>query len=427
MKVLNVTLSIVILLLAAASAVSSYFLFMKRSQLAEGWKKLTIAINQAATIMDTKSGTNYKTELSTEALHHDNYSNLEAKLGQLKNQATNLTAQRDALAEAVRQVAITVEAANVQPIDAYTEIAKQKDSTADSLNALGAFKNRRDKLVNDIVASAKRMNLTMNPADLKGDKSDAAFRAFDAKIAAIRGQFDAYQAAMRDAAKVAGAPNPDFSDAKFADSLKQINAAVRELKSKYDNTLAKLDKAANDLKASEATVKQRDGQIAALNATIAAKDTDIRQYRKALGLPDDTEFSPWQPGSPEARRAVRGAVVEVNGKFGFVAVNQGTDSVVEQQIGNKTTTVSPGFATGLIMVIARNMDSASVEYIGKIRLTNVDADCSIGEIIELAPDQTIKAGDAAFFLEGAPVSAEQPKAEVKEEVKAEAPAEAKAE
>ena len=42
MKVVNVVLSILILLLAAASAAFSYFLFEKRGQLTGGWNKICL-------------------------------------------------------------------------------------------------------------------------------------------------------------------------------------------------------------------------------------------------------------------------------------------------------------------------------------------------------------------------------------------------
>ena len=72
MKVVNVVLSILILLLAIASAVFSYFLFDKRSQLVEGWKKMATTINQSATEMDKGSGTKVGGELSVAALSHEN-------------------------------------------------------------------------------------------------------------------------------------------------------------------------------------------------------------------------------------------------------------------------------------------------------------------------------------------------------------------
>ena len=63
MKVVNVVLSILILLLAAASAAFSYFLFEKRGQLTGGWNKMAAAINATAVEMDRNSGPSLRANL----------------------------------------------------------------------------------------------------------------------------------------------------------------------------------------------------------------------------------------------------------------------------------------------------------------------------------------------------------------------------
>ena len=56
MKVTNIVLSIIILLLALALAVSSFFLYEKREIMLNGWEKLTTTINETAKEMDKNSG-----------------------------------------------------------------------------------------------------------------------------------------------------------------------------------------------------------------------------------------------------------------------------------------------------------------------------------------------------------------------------------
>ena len=50
MKIVNIILSILILLLSAATAVFSYFLFEKRSQFVLGWSKLAQTISSSAAV-----------------------------------------------------------------------------------------------------------------------------------------------------------------------------------------------------------------------------------------------------------------------------------------------------------------------------------------------------------------------------------------
>lgn len=71
-------------------AVFSYFLFDKRSQLVEGWKKMAATINQSATEMDKGSGTKVGGELTVAALSHENYADLDAKLAKLTTQSRQL-------------------------------------------------------------------------------------------------------------------------------------------------------------------------------------------------------------------------------------------------------------------------------------------------------------------------------------------------
>ena len=68
MKVLNIVLSIVILILAAISAVSSYLLWEKRTQLTDGWNKMATAINKASAAIDRESGTRVASDLSVASL-----------------------------------------------------------------------------------------------------------------------------------------------------------------------------------------------------------------------------------------------------------------------------------------------------------------------------------------------------------------------
>ena len=78
MKITNILLSILILLLAAASAVFSYFLFEKRSQFVAGWAKMASAINKSAAELDRNSGLKpLADELSVSALSHEQFSSLD--------------------------------------------------------------------------------------------------------------------------------------------------------------------------------------------------------------------------------------------------------------------------------------------------------------------------------------------------------------
>lgn len=426
MKVLNVVLSVLILVLAAVSAVSSYFLFVKRGQMIKGWEKITTVISQTASTLDEKSGTRVGAELTKDTLSHKEYDSLDAKLAKLNSQARTLVAQRDALAEAVRSVATIVRMSNVPESAEYTHVEKFGAHKDNALKGAQDFRNSRDKMINDIIATAQGAGLTLNREALlaSGSVSEAEFKKFIDKVNGIRGQFAAYQTTLKSIGGAAGAAAPNFDDASYAKSLSAIEAAVLDLKSKYSNALAQVETDKRNIAANNKTIQDNKSQIATLESTIGKKDIEIKQYRVALGLEEWVQIAPWQPGSPEARQAVRGKVVEVNEKFGFLALDLGRDTLVTQEIGNKTIQVNPEIGIGQELFVARNMDSSSAQYVGRIRLSNVDSDCAIAESFELCDGQQIKAGDAVFFYnpieaKKAEEAAPAPAAPATEEVKKE--------
>ncbi len=397
MKVLNIILCVLILLLAAVSAVSSYFLFAKRSQMVDGWSRMATAINRAATEMDKGSGTQVANELSESSLAHANYEKLNTLLPKLQEQATQLVAERNALADAVRRAGMIVDMNNLPSQEAFRNIATYNASQNEVLNGVTDFKNRRDRMIANLCNSGNKLGVKLNAAELGKANSDAVFRQFDAKVDAIRAQFSAYQSNARAVASITGAGSPNFNDQAYAASLAKITDSVRDLKKKHNEALALAESYKRQLASSQNLVKSKDGQIVTLNSKVSGKETEISQYRLALGLDPQAAFTPWANGSAECREHLRGKVIEVNNKFGFIAINLGKDTVVKQPIGQKTLDINPELASGMTLVVARNMDAANVTYIGKVKLTTVDGDCSIAEATELAPDQKIEVGDTVFF------------------------------
>lgn len=397
MKVLNVVLSVLILLLAVVSAVSSYLLFEKRGELLGGWKKMAAAVGRTATAMDRGSGTSVGSELTAEALDHKQYASLDGQLEKLVKQAEKLVAERDALASAIMRAGEIFEMSGLPPEKAFTEVATSNASRDKVMTGLVDFKNRRDRMIRDLCATTVKIGMDLKPDDFKKDGGDAAMRKFDGRVDALKAQFAAYQKSVAAVASLIGAPAPDLSDAAYATSLVNVVDAVRDMKTKLDASLVAIEQLKNQLAANRDIVKQRDSQIGALKVTIDGKEGEIVQLRKALGLDPAVEFKPWLPGSKESRRAVRGRVVEVNDKFGFVAVNLGKNTQVRQVIGDKEATVNPQIESGMEMVVARRMDTKDVEFIGKIRLTAVDDDCSVGEPHDLSPESKIEVGDQVYF------------------------------
>ncbi len=396
MKSLNRVLCGLVLVMAAASAVTAYLVYSSRGNTAEGWEKLTDAIRQTSAAMDRNSGTAFAKDLSGDALAASNAGYMDHALGNLKKQARDLAAERDALAEAVRRIGAVLDVRDLPELSALTNISTSTAAVNKVVNGVADVKKRQDAVIAKAAASAKFISARVTESQIRNNP-DAAFAAIDRRIAEVRDRANFYNDNFRLIASATGAPAPDFRGSAYKSSVAAITRTVQNSKGNFDKAIREVEKARRQNDDVRNALSQRDGQIEALKNAAGRKDSDIALYRKSLGLDSEQTISLIQPGSPEARRLVLGKVIEVNRKFGFFAVNLGKNSVVSQQIGSKKTEVNPMIEPGMVMLVARDADSKDVKYIGKIKLVTVDNDCAIAECIELAEDAKIKVGDDVFF------------------------------
>lgn len=87
MKIFNIIACIIILLLAIASAVFSYFLYEKRVQFVDGWQQMSTAIQNSSKTIDKQGTKKYAQELTVDKLSHKTYTQ-DGMQRQLKNLTT---------------------------------------------------------------------------------------------------------------------------------------------------------------------------------------------------------------------------------------------------------------------------------------------------------------------------------------------------
>ena len=138
-----------------------------------------------------------------------------------------------------------------------------------------------------------------------------------------------------------------------------------------------------------------------LKALCAKKDQEILRLSRVLGL--ETPRQPMKDGCEAALNLVKsqekGKVNSVNEKFGFVVVSLGRNTRVQEQFGNRVNNVDPQIVNGAILTVARNMPSGEAEYINKVKIVRLDADCSIAEPIDKKGGREIEAGDMVYFAD----------------------------
>ncbi|MBR2723473.1 MAG: hypothetical protein IKB77_03985 [Lentisphaeria bacterium] len=397
MKVTNIVLSIIILLLALALAVSSFFLYEKREIMLNGWEKLTTTINETAKEMDKNSGTKLAEELTQDNLHHTNYANLDDQLKKLNEGAARLIKQRDNLASTLVSVSRILEANNAATEEALAKLETSEGVARDVVAQAQTFKERRDAVLNAIVQSGRLIGVSINVNDLKKGNSKKVFDAFNAKLNSLKDQLAKYQRFSAQVGRIAGAPAPNFNVPAYEASLAKISNAVTALKTKYNKSQNDLRIANSKIASLNNTVKQRDQRIKNLNTTITKKETEVKQLKRALGLEPNAVVNPWTDGSKESRRAVKGKVIEVNEKFGFYVVDIGNNTLVDQTIGNRINKINPKIQEKMKITVARNMNSPEVKFISKANITNVADECSIIEVIDSG--NKVMVGDDVFFAD----------------------------
>lgn len=398
MKVVNVVLSVLILLLAAASAVFSYFLFEKRGELVGSWNKMTAIVSKTAAEMDKNSGTKVAQELSVDALNATAYADLDSKLSKLPNQARDLATARTKLAESLRQVGRTVGNNSVDE-QSLAAVKGGEEQANKVIQSVRQYQERHDKLARDISNASAKLGAKLNYDDVRNGTANALSPMLK-QVDNMRERQTALESGFNRIGSATGAGAIDTRN--LGNSINKIAGAVDKLKQD-------LGKSNSDLAAARNTISNRDGQINSLKGeiaryqgTIKEQQATINTQKKALGIAEDQEMpKEWAVGSPEARHEVLGRVLAVNEKFGYVSIDLGSSSRVKQQIGDRTIDVNPDIKVGLIMMVSRGkLDRERSEYAAKVKLVKVDDTCAIAEPDEASSKQ-IQPGDYVWFADKA--------------------------
>ena len=391
MKIVNIILSILILLLSAATAVFSYFLFEKRSQFVSGWAKLAQTISASAAELDKGTGTEVAKKLTPQALSHENYGKMDSLLGELPKQSKQIIVQRNNLADTLARVSSASGMKDPVPAAKLSNINSYGSSRNTVVRGVQDVVSNRDRTYNNLIDTARstiRVSVDRGTL-LSGDP--AAFNEFKGKLRQIESQKRFYEDRFRDIARRFRVSIAGLNEKNSNAELKKITDAVGKYQSEYNSTKAELSK-------TKLIVVNRDRQIAGLQKNIANqkiiiadRDAQIASFQRALALPEaNAGVKPWAPGSSDARAQLVGSVIAVNPKYGYVAIDIGKYSVVQQAIGNRVLEVNPNVEPGMALIITRKEASKS-DFISKVTIAKVGETTSIADIPSDA--KPIKVGD----------------------------------
>jgi hypothetical protein len=400
MKVLNIFLSILILLLAAASAVFSFFLYEKRDTMIKGWEKMAHAVSSSAASLDEGSGTEVAKTLSAENLGHDKYDDLDAKLPKLKEHATNVITERNNMATALRKIAETSEMDNVKAVSEFQSLKNYKTNINAVVSKVDSNVRRQGATLRAICSTAKNLNVDLTVNALKSSNYNSELGKFDKKIKVVKNRLSDADRQFKNIFSVAdGSGRLDFSDSSYKSSTGKVVSAVRGLKNRFNESKSALKSEGAKVVSLQNTVKARDGRISGLNKILKKKILEIKRLGIIIAGKEGGGAieSPWENGSKEARRAVQGKIIKVDRKYGFVVVDLGTGTTVKQKIGTKMNYASPVFPVNATMIVARDIESANGKYIGEIKLIKIHEDCTIANVVSTVQGKGVAVGDTVFF------------------------------
>ena len=400
MKILNIFLSILILLLAVASAVFSYFLYEKRTQLVSGWEKMAQAVNSSAVNLDKGSGTEIAKDLSKENLGHDKYDELDKRLPKLKEHAANIIAERDELANALRKIGKTSEVDNLQSVDGFKKLATYKKNANAVVAKVNSNARQQTATLNKICNTASKIGVDLRVSALKGSGYNRELGKLDSKINTVKTRISNSDRQFKTIYSITGGTSPlNFSDRSYKSSISKVTSSVRDLRKKYDRSQSSLRSKDATVRSLKNTITQRDGRIDGLNKLMKKKILEIQRLNRIItgDTGGSKVFDPWEDGSTEARRAVQGKIIKVDRKYGFVVIDIGANTKVKQAIGTKTNYAYPMIPVKSKMIIARDIDTSDGEYIGEIELVKINDDCSIANVISTTKGKGVAVGDTVFF------------------------------
>lgn len=394
MKVLNIVLSILILILAIASAVFAYLLFDKRQQMVSGYESLGKGIADTARYLDKDSGTQTKLNIDHRS------ESLDQEIRKLSQLAKQISDERNALAQAL--VDVSAQAGGNATLESLTTLSDYESGVAGVIASVNTLRANRDMLAEGYQQAAGKFDLPLDYAELVGsDRSgwENSIRAFNVDLDNMKKYKEQQESVMRKVAKSLGV-EISLTPARYEADLKSYNAAIAGLQSdKAALETAKAD-LTTELAAANKTIEGKDSEIASLNAELA---TQKDEYTRLSAIIKDEAYEYpvvlWRAGSPEARKAVDGKIIDINKKFGYVVIDVGSDTLVDQPIApdREPNKVNPNITAGDEMMVSRYVSADDAKYIGNIKIFKVEGACAFANVTDLADGTNIAVGDTVLF------------------------------
>ncbi|MFA6566800.1 MAG: hypothetical protein WCS96_01175 [Victivallales bacterium] len=425
MGMLNRIVNISVLVLAIVSVIFGALLFLKREELRGRGDKMAAFIVDIVKVLDVNSACDGSNNISAakleidakkdpnkaadnqkKSLYHNNYKNLETVLAPVKLQTKSIMDQRDTLGTALCDVGTKLEIPEQFPPAAFEGLPTYKQKK-DQLLGLVTKVNDRDKaIIKQISASATVMGFTLETDALKNlDSYATPLAEFASKVEKLKKRSDTYGEHIARTCKIFQIATPSLGGEDYGSELANVASAMQKVKNEFEATKVELKDTKEKLAKTEEHLNQANAKIDSLNKDIEKSNTEVahwkKEYRRAMGFEDDGEKTETEraPAPDELVKKLEGKILEVNGKWDFVVIDLGKNSKISLPEGKKKKEIPVPLPEGKVMMVCRDS-----EYIAKIRITRVNDNTAVADILPDARNGNVLVGDKVFF-------APEPKAE----------------
>lgn len=416
MGIANRVINVLILVVAVIVVFFSFKLFEKREQLVKGWSIMAASINKTASIFDdeSKSGTALAKELTTQKLSHENFATLAANVAKLEAEAAKLVEQRDRLAGSLAKVAEKLETPAETDAAELTKVSTSTDRQIDLLERVQKVQNRNDDLVARVVDMGKNIGTEVTAQDLKNSETlTDTMRKLNDSAVNLKTRNEKYDRHITAVAEVLELPvKPQLSGDDYEANLKTAYASVQDFKNTFDTTKKELEqekRLANELKVQ---VEKKTAEIAAIQKRVAAQQAEIKKLKAIIDPEASAETGKelaMELPPRDVYKKLRGKVVYVSDKYGFVTVDLGSKSQITQKIGKAEKQVNAPLQHGGVLTVARDLASDKATFAGKVKVVKVNENTAVANILPVKGLVTPQVGDDVYFEEADIVSMLVPK------------------
>jgi len=390
-KIVNVF----VLVLTIVSIFLAYKLYNKRVELVNRGDKMAVELNKIAENLDQASGTNLKDTLTTDALGHKKYADLDKLIPQLTAQSEKIANQKNSLADTMSSLAATLELDGISDTD-LKDVAKYQAVAQDLSDKVTAVQASNENILDKVIAMGNTVGMTIDKATLKdigqaGNEMDK----LSGKVVTIKEKSDQLISGISEIASTLEISEPSLAGDDYQSSLDSTKNAVIKFKGVFDTTKENLAQSQTEVSGLKVSLKDMTSERDDATAESQKRLVEINKLRKLIS-PTGLDIKALVQSDVQRLRHVMGKVASIDKKLGFVIVSVGKYTKAVQKIGKIKNILNADIPNNCKLTVARPTKSG-IQFIAEVNVFKVFDECSAANICETPKAGNVRVGDIVFF------------------------------